>query len=60
MGDDLAIVVWHGAVCPVIALRGELDAATVAGFAREVDRVLADRPAAAVAALSRLAFCGLA
>ncbi|MFI6180519.1 STAS domain-containing protein [Nonomuraea sp. NPDC051191] len=56
-GDGLAIVVWHSAVCPVIGLRGELRAATAAGFIREADRVLASRPAAVVVDLSRLAFC---
>ncbi|MEV4179613.1 STAS domain-containing protein [Nonomuraea sp. NPDC049709] len=57
-GDGLAIVmVWQSTVCPVIALRGELGAATVADLVREVDRVLAGRPAAVVVDLSRLAFC---
>ncbi|MFC5828652.1 STAS domain-containing protein [Nonomuraea insulae] len=57
-GDELAIVVlWSSAVCPVIALRGELGAATAADLVREVERVLAGRPAAVVVDLSRLAFC---
>ncbi|MFB4273404.1 STAS domain-containing protein [Nonomuraea sp. GTA35] len=56
--EELAIVVvWQSAVCPVIALRGELGAATAADLVREVDRVLADQPAAVVVDLSRLAFC---
>ncbi|MFI6731436.1 STAS domain-containing protein [Nonomuraea sp. NPDC050451] len=58
-GDELAIVVvWHSAVCPVIALRGELGAATLADLVREVVRVLAERPAAVVVDLTQLASCG--
>ncbi|WP_435054362.1 STAS domain-containing protein [Nonomuraea angiospora] len=58
-GDELAIVVvWHSAVCPVIALRGELGAATLADLVREVGRVLAERPASVAVDLTRLASCG--
>ncbi|MER7498558.1 STAS domain-containing protein [Nonomuraea pusilla] len=42
----------------MIALRGELAAATAADLAREVEHVLAGRPAAVVVVdVSRLAFC---
>ncbi|WP_433435432.1 STAS domain-containing protein [Nonomuraea sp. CA-141351] len=57
--DRLAIAVWHSPVCPVIGLRGELCTTTAADFARAVDGLLADWPAAVVVDLSRLAFCDL-
>lgn len=41
----------------MIALRGELGTATAADLVREVERVLAGRPAAVVVDVSRLAFC---
>ncbi|GAA1633149.1 hypothetical protein GCM10009733_032600 [Nonomuraea maheshkhaliensis] len=56
-GDELVIVVWHSAVCPVMDLRGELCTTTAAGSSRETDHVLVGRTAAVAVDLSQPAFC---
>jgi anti-anti-sigma factor len=55
--DGLNIRMWHSAVCPVIGLQGELQAATVGDFFEQMGRIFAGRPNVVVVDLSRLAFC---